>query len=73
MRAPRLRAVRERTVMTLRELSAVSGVSANTLVRLERGEDARISTVRRLATALGVEPIELMQAEAEPGHEKAAA
>ena len=72
MRLPRLRSVRERKVMTMRELSQASGVSTNTLVRLERGEDARISTVRRLAAALAVEPIELMSLEPEQGEAKAA-
>jgi transcriptional regulator with XRE-family HTH domain len=60
MRLSRLRAVRERKVMTMRELSQGSGVSTNTLVRLERGEHARLSTARRLATALGADPVELM-------------
>ena len=43
--------------MTQEELAEASGVSRNTISRLETGtQEARPSTVRKLADALGVEP-----------------
>lgn len=58
----RLRELRRRRVLTLRELEEVSGVSYATVWRLESGRatDARPSTIRKLARALGVEPEELI-------------
>ncbi len=59
----RLRELRRRRVLTLRELEAVSGVSYATVWRLESGRatEARPSTIRKLARALGVEPEELIE------------
>jgi transcriptional regulator with XRE-family HTH domain len=58
----KLRELRQRRVLTLRELEEVSGVSYNTIWRLENGfTEARPSTIRRLAAALGVEPEELVK------------
>jgi transcriptional regulator with XRE-family HTH domain len=58
---PRLKAVRERQLMTQEELAARSGIGTATISRLENGwTDARFSTVRKLAAALGVEPQALM-------------
>lgn len=52
-----LRAVRERLFVTQEELSARTGISRATISRIENGEQRpRISTVRRLAAALGVPP-----------------
>lgn len=60
----KLRELRRRRVLTLRELEEESGVSYNTIWRLENGHnDARPSTIRKLATALGVEPEELVAVE----------
>ena len=57
---PRLRAVRIARLLTQRELAAASGVSFTTVNRLERGDvPAELRTVRKLATALGVEPAAL--------------
>ncbi len=57
----RLRELRRRRVLTLRELEEESGVSYNTIWRLENGHrQARPSTIRRLAAALGVEPADLV-------------
>jgi transcriptional regulator with XRE-family HTH domain len=58
----KLKELRRRKVLTLRELEAVSGVSYATVWRLESGRatDARPSTIRKLAAALGVEPEELI-------------
>ena len=57
----RLRELRRRRVLTLRELEEESGVSYNTIWRLQnRHRQARPSTIRRLAAALGVEPADLV-------------
>lgn len=57
----KLRQIRKRRVLTLRELEEVSGVSYNTIWRLENGfTQARPSTIRKLASALGVEAEELV-------------
>ena len=59
----RLRELRRLRVLTLRELEEESGVSYNTIWRLENGHrQARPSTIRRLAVALGVEASELVVA-----------
>ncbi len=59
----KLRELRRLRVLTLRELEEESGVSYNTIWRLENGyRQARPSTIRRLAAALGVEPAELVVA-----------
>ncbi len=60
----KLRELRRRRVLTLRELEEESGVSYNTVWRLENGyTDARPSTIRKLAAALSVEPEELIVVE----------
>ena len=57
----RLRELRRLRVLTLRELEEESGVSYNTIWRLENGyREARPSTIRKLAAALGVDPAELV-------------
>ena len=57
----KLRELRRRRVLTLRELEEESGVSYNTIWRLENGyRQARPSTIRKLAAALGVEPTDLV-------------
>jgi transcriptional regulator with XRE-family HTH domain len=56
----RLRELREEAVLTVRELSALSGVSEDTITKIENGHrKARPSTVRKLAKVLSVEPREL--------------
>ena len=68
----KLREARERRLMTQPELSARSGVMVATISRIENGlQQPRIPTVRKLATALGVNPEELITWGAETG--KAAA
>ena len=59
----KLKALREMRVLTLRELSEKSDVTLNTIWRLESGYNkrARPSTIRKLATALGVQPQELLR------------
>lgn len=58
----KLRNLRERRALSLRELSDLSGVNYNAIWRIEVGRTgAQPRTVRRLAEALGVEPYELMK------------
>ena len=58
----RLRELRQRRVLTLHELEERSGVSYNTIWRLENGRSgAQPRTIRKLATALEVDPEELVK------------
>jgi transcriptional regulator with XRE-family HTH domain len=58
----RLKELRRERVLSLRELEEKSGVSYNTIWRLEDGrQGAHPQTIRKLAEALGVEPAELLQ------------
>ena len=60
----KLRELRERRALSLRELSELSGVNYNAIWRIEVGRTgSQPRTVRRLATALGVEPHELLKGE----------
>lgn len=60
----KLRGLRRRRVMTLRELQEKSGVAHKTIWRLENGRGgAQPRTIRKLAAALGVEPEELLAGE----------
>lgn len=63
-RLPKLKEVRERRLLTQAELAQRSGVAETTINRLENARhEARFSTVRKLAEALGVEPEALMEPE----------
>jgi transcriptional regulator with XRE-family HTH domain len=58
----RLKELRRKRVLSLRELEGRSGVSYNTIWRIEDGrQGAHPRTVRRLAAALNVEPSELLK------------
>ena len=58
----RLKELRRERVLSLRELEGKSGVSCNTIWRIEDGrQGAHPRTVRKLAEALGVEPSELLK------------
>jgi transcriptional regulator with XRE-family HTH domain len=58
----RLKELRRERVFSLRELEEKSGVSHNTIWRIEDGrQGAHPRTVRKLAEALGVEPSELVK------------
>lgn len=60
----KLRSLRVERALTLRDLGEASGVSYNTINKLELGQRAaHASTVRKLAQALGVEPRELIKGE----------
>jgi transcriptional regulator with XRE-family HTH domain len=59
---PRLRGLRERAALTQRELGAKAGLTAATIQKLESGQqEARPTTMRKLARALRVKPAELME------------
>jgi transcriptional regulator with XRE-family HTH domain len=62
---PRLKELRQRQVLSLRELEERSGVSYATTWRLESGRARRAHprTIRRLAHALGIDPAELVVTE----------
>jgi transcriptional regulator with XRE-family HTH domain len=58
----RLKELRRERVLSLRELEERSGVSYNTIWRIEDGRPgAHPRTVRKLADALGVDPSELIK------------
>jgi transcriptional regulator with XRE-family HTH domain len=58
----RLKELRRERVLSLRELEGRSGVSYNTIWRIEDGrQGAHPRTVRKLAEALGVQPSELIR------------
>lgn len=57
----KLRAIRERKRVSLRALKERSGVAVATLARIEAGGyDPRLSTLKKLAKALGVTVGELI-------------
>jgi transcriptional regulator with XRE-family HTH domain len=58
----RLRELRHQSVLSMRELEEASGVSYNTIWRLETGKTgAQPRTIRKIAKALGVDPSELVK------------
>jgi len=60
----KLKELRRRRVLTLRELEEESGVSYNTIWRIENGyREARPSTIRKLAAALKIKPEDLVKIE----------
>jgi transcriptional regulator with XRE-family HTH domain len=60
----RLKALRHKRLLTLRELEQRSGVAYNTIWHLENGKrGAQPRTLRKLARALDVEPEELVKTE----------
>lgn len=62
MDGEKLKTARTRALMTLRDLELESGVPFLTIHRIEKGKvkNARPTTVKRLAAALKVDPLELM-------------
>jgi transcriptional regulator with XRE-family HTH domain len=60
----RLKELRRQKVLSMRELEEMSGVSYNTIWRLENGlTGAQPRTIRKIAAVLGVEPAELTSKE----------
>lgn len=61
MQLPKLAEWRHRRALAIRDLAAKSGVGPSTINRIELGHQlARPSTTRKLAEALGVDPMDLM-------------
>lgn len=57
----KLKAERQKAALSLRALGELSGVSYVTLQKIEAGHTtAHPSTTRKVATALGLKPVELM-------------
>jgi transcriptional regulator with XRE-family HTH domain len=57
----RLRRIRQRKLLTQIELAKLADVSPATVATLERGKaDARFETIKKLAGALEVDPMELI-------------
>lgn len=48
-------------VDSIRDLAAVSGVSINTISRSNNGGTVKLSTLRRIAAALNVDPSSLLE------------
>jgi transcriptional regulator with XRE-family HTH domain len=63
VKAPRLKAIRQRRAYSQGELAKLAGVDRGTIARIEAGFEAHPRTIRKLAEALKVEPHELMEAE----------
>ena len=61
----RLQELRRRRVMSISDLSEVSGVHRITIHRIEQGKPAYTTTIRKLAKALEVEPSELVEPESQ--------
>jgi transcriptional regulator with XRE-family HTH domain len=59
----KLRGVRDRRLLSQRELAERAGLSPTTILKLEAGrvEDPHPRTVRKLAQALEVDPAELVE------------
>ncbi len=58
----RLKTLREDRVLSQRELARMANLASGTVWRIENGyPEARTSTIRKLAVALGVEPRELVE------------
>jgi transcriptional regulator with XRE-family HTH domain len=61
----RLRKVRNKRLLSQRELAERAGLSPTTILKLESGrvDEPHPRTVRKLAVALGVDPDELVRGE----------
>ncbi len=58
----KLKELRRQRVMTITQLAEKAGVSKNTISKAERGGSVYPSSVHKIASALGVEPSELVKA-----------
>jgi transcriptional regulator with XRE-family HTH domain len=62
MRPDRLRYERRRRFMTQEELAEAAGFTPSTISRIESGNaEPRLSTIKRLAAALGIDPADLIE------------
>jgi transcriptional regulator with XRE-family HTH domain len=60
----RVKALRRRRVMERKELAKRAGISYSTLAQIERNaRNVRAETVRKVASALGVDPEDLVRSE----------
>ena len=58
----RLRTLRKRKLLTQEQLAERSGVAVSTVIRIERNQvEPQGATIRKLAGALDVEPLELVR------------
>ena len=58
----KLNQIRTREALTQRDLSERTGLTIATISRIEQNQvEPRLSTVRKLANALGVHPSQLME------------
>jgi transcriptional regulator with XRE-family HTH domain len=58
----RLRQLRERKALRQEDLAELAGVGKNTVNRIEKNRtEPHMTTVRKLAEALGVDPAELVE------------
>lgn len=57
---PHLAAWRARKLMTQRELASAAAVTQVTIARIERGDRAAFTTVKKLAAGLGVSTDDLL-------------
>ena len=58
----RLRLLREEQALRQEDLAEIAGVGKNTVNRIERNlTEPHMTTIRKLATALGVEPAALVR------------
>jgi transcriptional regulator with XRE-family HTH domain len=56
----KLRAWRAQKVLTQKDVAGLAGVSVSTVTAIERGKELpSAQTARKLASALGVEPLEI--------------
>jgi predicted transcriptional regulator len=69
VKVPGLAEARHRALLTQAELAAKVRMHWVSISRLERGQDARASTVRRLTRALKVSPAELLGSPHEEGED----
>lgn len=58
----KLKDLRRQRVMTIEQLAAIAGVSKNTISKAERGGSVYPSSIHKIASALAVEPSELVKA-----------
>lgn len=63
VKVPGLRRQRMLAALTQADLADAAGVQRATISRLEHGEEAFPTTVRKLASALGCRPAELIEPE----------
>ena len=59
----RLEEWRRRRLLTQGELAEKAGVGITTIVRIEAGQGARVTTLRKLAAALDITPDQLWEAD----------